>query len=677
MHTKEEAKSITDTESAPQEKKPKKKFSKVLILGITAAIFLVICLSFLLYSKSTTTTSPEKKIPLVLKTASVSKGSTVTISKNTALYSLQGYDAILFKTQASGLDAAWEFINEAPYYGTARLLPENFAKEAVLARNVQDSDDPFMQQNNVQSTSEHYFFEQKIQGTPVFGAKLAIHLRNGNEIYAVEGNVVSNQQVDARKISDDTAQTIALEKAKLDAEPNANVTVKEAQTFILNKKVLYESEDETNYLTLAYTIKAENPQQATVPLIKQYFVDLSSGTIVYELEKIHYALQRDIQCNGGNCSKGRREGEPPVGNQIDTLYDWAGEYYNYFFTNFQRDSLNGRGQTLAGELLRGDEAAYGDGAMHIGDDMVYENVVMHEFTHGLTEATSRLDGNSGAETLNEAMSDIFGVAISRDWSQSTPGTGEIRNAQDPLRAGNADVIFSDKWLCSGNKNAIIHKNADVATHSIYLMFAGGNKNSCTIQPIGDQVYKIVYQAQTKYLNNTSNYGGYYTAMTNACNDLFQQGSTQCTTVQAALVATQIDQYPANASNSPRCSGATAKAPVCPAYAAVTTPGVASPAPTAPAGVPSPQCLGGICPTDPPSPTVPLPTQPVVNPTQPVVIPTQPSGGGVNPTIIAQLPTQQPPTSGGGATGGGGGNPLTIFIAFILLLLKLFLGLFGG
>ncbi len=100
-------------------------------------------------------------------------------------------------------------------------------------------------------------------------------------------------------------------------------------------------------------------------------------------------------------------------------------------------------------------------------------------------------------------------------------------------------------------------------------------------------------------------------------------------------------------------------------------------PTIGGGVPSPQCLGGVCPTDVPSPTVPLPTQPVANPTQPAVNPTQPPANGVNPTVIAQIPTQAPNPGGGsgGNSGGSAGGVLGLLVFFLLLLLKGFLNIF--
>ena len=120
----------------------------------------------------------------------------------------------------------------------------------------------------------------------------------------------------------------------------------------------------------------------------------------------------------------RSEGQPPVSDSaVNQAYDGLGATYDYYWSVFQRDSLDGQGLSLLGCVHFGSnyDNAFYDGAGHMffgdGDGQLLTqttagiDVIGHELTHGVTqhEANLTYSGQSGA--LNESISDVFGIQV--------------------------------------------------------------------------------------------------------------------------------------------------------------------------------------------------------------------------------------------------------------------------
>jgi Zn-dependent metalloprotease len=120
----------------------------------------------------------------------------------------------------------------------------------------------------------------------------------------------------------------------------------------------------------------------------------------------------------------RREGQRPSSDTaVNQAYDGLGATYNYYWSNFQRDSIDGQGLPLLGLVHYSTDYdnAFWDNAGHMffgdGDGrMLTEttagiDVIGHELTHGVTQHEANLvySGQSGA--LNESISDVFGIQV--------------------------------------------------------------------------------------------------------------------------------------------------------------------------------------------------------------------------------------------------------------------------
>ena len=124
----------------------------------------------------------------------------------------------------------------------------------------------------------------------------------------------------------------------------------------------------------------------------------------------------------------------------------------------------------------GSQVAYGD-----GDGVTFINfsadldVVAHELTHGVTEATSNLIYQNESGALNESFSDIMGTNTefyfgSGNWTigeDITPGDNGIRNMADPAEDGDP-AHYDDRYTGTAD-NGGVHINSGIVNHWYYLL----------------------------------------------------------------------------------------------------------------------------------------------------------------------------------------------------------------
>jgi Zn-dependent metalloprotease len=197
----------------------------------------------------------------------------------------------------------------------------------------------------------------------------------------------------------------------------------------------------------------------------------------------------------------RHEGHAPVGDAaVDEAYDGLGDTYDYYWSVFQRDSIDGQGRALHGCVHYGTAYpnAFWDGhAMFFGDgDGQYLtrttagiDVIGHELTHGVTQYEANLvySGQSGA--LNESISDVFGIQVKQkalgqsaeasDWLIGADIVGPalapaLRSMKDPGKANPHDdqPADMDGYVVDGD----VHTNSGIPNRAFYLVASalGGN-----------------------------------------------------------------------------------------------------------------------------------------------------------------------------------------------------------
>lgn len=207
------------------------------------------------------------------------------------------------------------------------------------------------------------------------------------------------------------------------------------------------------------------------------------------------------------------------------------------------------------------------GAMYFGDGnndfhpMVSLDIVGHEMSHGVTQATAGLvySGESGG--LNEATSDIFGTMIERfaNNANDTPDytIGERVGVRNPMRYMYKPSLNSYSAECYSAAVMTMgpHSASGIGIQFFYLLAEGAvapantglspadlvcNGNTA-LRGVGpDAAQKIWYHALTRYMTSNTNYAAARVATLQASADLFGIGSVQQQAVAAAWSAVSVD-----------------------------------------------------------------------------------------------------------------------------------------
>lgn len=155
-------------------------------------------------------------------------------------------------------------------------------------------------------------------------------------------------------------------------------------------------------------------------------------------------------------------------------FDWKTHYLQGMISSAHL------GRKYNNAYWNGTQMAYGDGDgtsfIEFSGDL---DVVGHELSHGVTEATSNLIYQNESGALNESFSDIMGTAIefatgSGNWTigeDITPGSNGLRNMENPGEDGDPSH-YLDRYLGSSD-NGGVHTNSGIINHWFYLLVNGG------------------------------------------------------------------------------------------------------------------------------------------------------------------------------------------------------------
>jgi len=159
----------------------------------------------------------------------------------------------------------------------------------------------------------------------------------------------------------------------------------------------------------------------------------------------------------------------------------------------------------------GSQMAYGDGDGVTFREMSGDlDVVAHELSHGVTEATSDLIYRDESGALNEAFSDIMGTAVEFYYGTGNWTIGEdidllgdgIRDMADPTSDGDPSY-YADRYTGTAD-NGGVHTNSGIANHWFYLLVNGG-QNANPARASGTDVEGVGLTAaeQITYLGFTA------------------------------------------------------------------------------------------------------------------------------------------------------------------------------
>ena len=242
---------------------------------------------------------------------------------------------------------------------------------------------------------------------------------------------------------------------------------------------------------------------------------------------------------------------------------YAGVVYDYFLSQFGRNSYDNKGSGMLSIVERNDETnnAFWDGTSVTFNTVTDGHrpmsgsidIVAHEWGHAITSTESGLIYEKESGALNESFSDMIAIAagfatgIDPDWQQgenyNINGTA-MRDLSNP-HSGTppqpdtylTDVYWKDVNNCTPDRNSNdycwVHYNSGVPNKAFYLLSQGGTQNGVNVTGIGiSNAIKIMYRANVNYWTSSTNFENAKQACISAANDLDKTGNWAIQTQKA-------------------------------------------------------------------------------------------------------------------------------------------------
>jgi Zn-dependent metalloprotease len=462
----------------------------------------------------------------------------------------------------------------------------------------------------------HYRYQQTINAIPVEGMMYLVHTKNGL-VESISGDLLD-------RLSAPTSPEIDKESAITSALKYVNATEYKWQSEVA-EKALQENTSNTNATyypqpNLVYVAEKNKPSNnfhlaykmdvyAVKPLSRNYiYVDALTGSVIHTQNRIEhadvtataytqYSGIRDITTD--SYTGGYRLREAGRGNGIRTYNalqstnpgntdftnattTWNNvnaaqdEYatdahfaseatYDFYKTNFNRNSLDDNGLTLAAYVhydVDLDNAFWDGGAMYYGDGSAASpyttlDVGGHEITHGLTQYTADLNYQDESGALNESFSDCMGAAIRQSVRQFPPNQSNqiyligddngnpFRSMRTPKSYGQPDTYEGQYWYTGTADDGGVHTNSGVQNHWFYIVAQGENGTNdkgdvYSVAGIGiEKAQAITYRTLTTYLTPSSQYADARTYSILAAQDLYGACSPEVETVTNAWYAVGV------------------------------------------------------------------------------------------------------------------------------------------
>jgi len=191
------------------------------------------------------------------------------------------------------------------------------------------------------------------------------------------------------------------------------------------------------------------------------------------------------------------------------------------------------------------------------------DIVAHELTHGVTSSSSDLIYMNESGALNEAFSDIMGIAV--EFFFQTPGAGigqadyllgedsfrtpgggvnGVRSAVNPLTFGDPNH-YSNRYTGSADDGGV-HINSGIVNHAFYLAIEGGTNTTSrlSVQGVGaanrEQIEKAFYRAFVFLLPASADFSTARAATIQAARDLYGANSAAATAITQAWTAVGVN-----------------------------------------------------------------------------------------------------------------------------------------
>ncbi|MCB1014939.1 MAG: M4 family metallopeptidase [Acidimicrobiales bacterium] len=476
---------------------------------------------------------------------------------------------------------AGEAIDVAGAGGSPRAAAQAFVEEFGAAfgesRPARDLTVDRTRAMGAGGRSVHY--QQLESGVPVVAGELNVQVAPGGKVRSAAGELSVGDPVDAAPtVTASAAQETAVRSvaAEADADPGL-LAASDPALWVYDPSLI----GDPGARRLVWRTEVHSDQ---VLVRADVLVDARTGEVAATFQRVMEAKNRQVcdsnnvgnagfTCPSASAPLARSEGgaASPVAD-VNAAYDGSGATYDFFFTRFGRDSIDGAGMTIRSTVRScPNNSVYGcpmqnafwNGGNALTGHMVYgqgfavaDDVVGHELTHGVTQFESDLIYENQSGAINESMSDIFGEFIDQTdglgtdtpdvrWlmGEDVPGFGAIRDMEHPPNFNNPDRMGSPLFYTGALDSGGVHINSGVGNKAAFLLTDGQTFNGRTVTGIGlDKTARIFYEVNTNILTAGSDYAALGAGLVQACNNLVGVGgigAADCQEVSDAVLATEM------------------------------------------------------------------------------------------------------------------------------------------
>jgi Zn-dependent metalloprotease len=378
----------------------------------------------------------------------------------------------------------------------------------------------------------------------------------------------------------------ALESGEVDAETAQEhlarasasvVELKDEGELIIYAPYVIGDEGE-NALTWAF----KTHDSAGIMLPVQVFVDANSGEVAHLNPLAAHAVDRkvyDNHLNGWdglpNATLRRTETSGPV-TIFDTIFfadfnahfDILGYTYDYFDDHHGWDGIDGIGGPINSyiryALERNAYYVWDNGYLLFGTYgcAVSDDMVGHEYTHGVVYNISELKYWRQSGAISESLSDMWGEFI--DWTcpvlgndlpaqrwkfAETVAGGPYRDMKNPPAHSQPDRYQGTYWYywtpdMTDEEKAIandifVHTNSGVGNKLAYLLTDGDTFNGYAISGMGVAMVRSLYWEAVQLMPSSLNYHDFNVLLLDAADNLGLT-TAQVNNIQNACEAVEID-----------------------------------------------------------------------------------------------------------------------------------------
>ncbi|WP_028979866.1 M4 family metallopeptidase [Sporocytophaga myxococcoides] len=358
---------------------------------------------------------------------------------------------------------------------------------------------------------------------------------------------------------------------------NPTVQTKYENSKVINDKTITITEDEgVTFQTIdALYNDCNNTCGTSSQLIETVFFDENAGKLRYYSKTPGSTWSSDLHHK--------------IGFQV---HYGLGKIYDYYKCIHGRNGYDNQNSSIAGVAhynyapgyLDPDNAAwFGGGMMVFGDGgdgysgtqtvgaIASMDIIGHEFTHGVTENSAKLEYQGEAGALNEAWSDILGTDFefyakpsgNYIMGEEVWASGMLRSMANPKLRSQPNTYGGTYWVntstCTpdpSNDYCGVHTNSGVANYWFYLLANGGSgtndiSNAYSVTSITrDKAAQIAYRALVYHFSPTTNYAQARQFTILAAEELYGQCSNEALQVAKAWYAVGVGANPDNTITGP-------------------------------------------------------------------------------------------------------------------------------